>query len=66
MEILCDIEIIISPKEALASQLTFTVLVIPSDIPARVASIGIIADVILNIRYNKLCLVCDFLFLVVL
>ena len=56
MEILCDIEIIISPKEALASQLAFTVLVIPSDILARVASIGIIADVIRNIRYNKLCL----------
>ena len=49
-----DVKIVIGPKEALASQLTFTVLVIPSDIPARVASIGIIADVIRNIRYNKL------------
>ena len=66
MEILRDVKIVISPKEALASQLTFPILVIPSDIPARVATIGIISDVILNIRYNKLCLVCDFLFLVVL
>ena len=56
MKIFSDIEIIVGPKEALASQLTFAVLVIPSDIPARVAPIGIIADVIRNIRYNKLCL----------
>ena len=56
MEILRDVKIVISPEEALASQLTFPILVIPSDIPARVATIGIIADVIRNVRYNKLCL----------
>ena len=56
MEVLRDIEIVISAEEALASKLALTVAPIAANIPAWIAPISVIADVIRNIRNNKLCL----------